>query len=814
MRGFLRFIAASLVVLVLVAIAGAGVGLAGLWFFGRGLPDYSQLAHYEPPVTTRVYAGDGRLMTEFAREKRVFVPIENLPKKLIEAFLSAEDKNFYEHQGIDPLGILRAIYVNLNNLGSGRRLVGASTITQQVAKNFLLGSEVSYKRKVREAILAFRIERALAKERILELYLNEIYLGFQAYGVAAAALYYFDKSLDELTIGEMAFLAALPKAPNNYHPVRRPEAAKARRDYVLDRMLEDGYINLTEAAWFKQGPVTARQRKEVEYVPAEYFTEEVRRELAAAYGERALYEGGLQVRTSLDSHMQAIATDALRRGLIDYDRRHGYRGPLVAAKRGVAPRDMLGQAETPPGIAPWQMAVVMASDHAGHAEIALANNRRGLIPMDELSWARTPGSNQTVGPAPRRPADVLRPGDVILVEPIADKKDVYGLRQVPEVGGAAVVMDPHTGRVLAIVGGYSYDISQFNRAIQAFRQPGSASKPMIYLAALEAGLTPASRILDAPVAYPQGPGLPLWEPKNYDRKFAGPISIRRALEQSRNVPTVRIAAHVGMDKVIDVFKRLNVVDEMRPMLSMSLGAGETTLLRLTAAYATLVNGGKHVEPTLIDRVQDRYGKTVFRHDGRLCPFCGLREWPGGDDPDLPDQRLQVVSAQHAYQMVNLLTGVVERGTGTRVKAVGKPLAGKTGTTNSAYDAWFVGFAPDLAVGVFVGFDQQKTLGPRETGGVVAAPIFRDIVAKALEGQPAQPFRTPPGVRLVRVDPETSLPAAGPRAILEAFLPGSEPDGPQPILGRDDLNNLSVTGGLEAPGLGDDGEADPSPGGLY
>lgn len=773
----------------------AGAGLYAFWYFGRGLPDYAQLADYEPPVTTRVHAGDGRLLAEYAREKRIFVPINAIPKQVIQAFLSAEDKNFFEHRGIDPTSILRAVFVNVQNMGSGRRPVGASTITQQVAKNFLLGNEVSLSRKAKEAILAFRIETALSKERILELYLNEIYLGLGAYGVAAASLNYFNKPLDVLTLAEAAYLAALPKAPNNYHPIRRAEAARERRDWVIGRMLDDGVISFADATYAKGQALAIRQRDETEFFVAEHFAEEVRRELAQRFGERALYEGGLSVRTSLDPRLNAIAEASLRRGLIDYDRRHGFRGP-EDQRAGEDARAAIAQFEAPPGLEPWEAAIVASLD-ANQAEIVLKSGRRGIIPMSELLWARKADEGRGMGPTPRRPSDVLKVGDIVLVDSLRDDKgpNCFSLQQLPEASGAIVAMDPHTGRVLAMVGGYSYRLSQFNRAVQAMRQPGSAFKTFVYLAALEQGFTPSTRILDAPVSFEQGPGLPLWEPKNYDRKFEGPATFRRDMEKSRNVPTVRLAAHIGMDKVVDVGLRLGIYDQLQPHLAYSLGAGETTVMRMTAAYAMLVNGGKRVTPTLVDRIQDRRGKTVYRADRRRCETCQHVAWSNQAEPDLPDERRQVIDRGTAFQMVNVLTGVVDRGTATRLKVIGKPIGGKTGTTNDSNDTWFVGFTPDLVVGVYVGYDTPQSLGTRETGGVVAAPIFGYFMDAALKDQPAVPFRIPPGIRLVRVDPETGLPAApgSPRAILEAYKPGTEPAGPQAILGHE---------GFWLPGKGD------------
>ncbi|GAB4195806.1 MAG: penicillin-binding protein 1A [Thalassobaculales bacterium] len=771
---------------VVLLLAGAGAVGYGVWHFSRGLPDHQQLVDYRPGTVTRVHAGDGRLLAEFATEKRVFVPIEAIPALVKGAFLAAEDKNFYEHPGIDVVSILRAAITNLSNLGSNRRPIGASTITQQVAKNFLLTNEVSIERKAKEALLALRIEQALSKDRILELYLNEIYLGQGAYGVAAAALAYFNKSLDELSVAEAAFLAALPKAPNNYNPARNPEAAQGRRDYVVQRMREDGWIDAAAAEAAMALPVTLRRREAEEFTRADFFAEEVRRQLLARYGEKGLYQGGLSVRTTLDPTLQQHADRALRDGLIAYDRRHGWRGPVGRLApdllSGTAWMDALRRLPPPPGLGSWRLVVVLEVS-AQSATIGFLDGSRGTVPFSEMAWARPWREEQRFGPPPRTPRDVLAPGDVVVVEAVA--KDAAGkplppgsfaLRQIPDVDGALVAMDPHTGRVLAMSGGWSYERSQYNRATQALRQPGSAFKPFVYMAALDNGYTPATQVLDAPFVIDQGPGLPKWKPKNYSGEFYGPSPLRIGIEKSRNLMTVRLAESIGMEKVVDYALRFGIFDRMQPLLSMSLGAGETTLMRMTTAYAMIVNGGRRIQPSLIDRVQDRDGRTIFRHDQRECTGCTALSAAEGPPPVLPDSREQVISPATAYQMTSMLQGVVERGTGTAIRAVGKPLGGKTGTTNEATDLWFVGFSPDLAVGIYIGFDNPKSMGARETGSSVAAPVFKQFMELALADRPATPFRIPPGVKLVRVNAETGEPARpGDRVtILEAFKPGSEP----------------------------------------
>ncbi|MEE8505826.1 MAG: penicillin-binding transpeptidase domain-containing protein, partial [Kiloniellales bacterium] len=607
----------------------------------------------------------------------------------------------------------------------------------------------------------------------------------------AASLNYFNKSLDELSIAEAAYLAALPKAPNNYHPIKRYEAALARRNWVIGRMLEDGRINFSEAeaAWAE--PLRVYRADPTEFVRADYFVEEVRREIAELYGDKALYQGGLSVRTTLDPRLQGVAERVLRAGLIAYDRRHGWRGPV--ARLDLTVQDWgqgLAAVEPPAGVGLWRLAVVLGLDEA-KADIAFLDGTGAYIPMAELTWARPWKENQRIGAKPKTPGEVLQPGDAVLVEPVAADAEgnayaagAHGLRQIPVINGGLVAMDPHTGRVLAMTGGFSYQHSEFNRVTQARRQPGSAFKPFVYLAALDSGFTPATIVLDAPFVVDQGPGLGKWKPANYSKRFYGPAPMRIGIEKSRNLMTVRLAQTIGMEKIVDYAVRLGIVDDMPSVLSMALGAGETTLLRLTTAYAMLVNGGRRIDPTLIDRVQDRRGRTVFRHDTRSCDGCRAETWTADTlPPELPDEREQVADPRTAYQVVSMLQGVVQRGTGRRVRAVGKPLAGKTGTTNEGYDTWFMGFSPDLAVGVFVGFDQPRTLGPKETGSSVSAPIFRDFMSAALKNQPAIPFRIPPGIRLVRINRETGrvARAGDKKVILEAFMPGTVPSGDEAVI---------------------------------
>ncbi|MGD9535867.1 MAG: penicillin-binding protein 1A [Alphaproteobacteria bacterium] len=769
----------GVVIVALVAII-AGAGAVAFYYYGKDLPDHEQLAGYDPPVVTRVHAGDGRLLAEYAVEKRSFVPLSAIPKDVINAFLAAEDKNFYEHFGVDPVSVISALVTNISNIGGDRRLVGASTITQQVAKNFLLSNELSFSRKIKEAILAMRIERSYSKDRILELYLNQIYLGAGSYGVAAAAIDYFGKSLSELTIAEAAYLGALPKAPNNYHPVRNHDAALARRNWVIRQMVENGAISNAEALLALAEPLEMRPRPKAEMVKADYFAEEARRWLIANYGEDKLYRGGLSVHTTLAPKLQAIAERAFQRGLLAYDQRHGWRGPLANIPLDEEWPSALAVQQVPDGAAlEWRLAVVTKTA-AKTAEIGFTDETAGTIALADLEWARRMREDRSLGPAVGKVGDVLNEGDVILVERKTDDKgqptDGYLLRQVPEVSGGMVVMDPHTGRVLAMVGGLSYGNSEFNRATQAKRQPGSAFKPFVYLTALDHGYTPSTVVMDAPIVLEQGPGLPLWKPENYEENFHGPSTLRYGVEHSRNLMTVRVAQAVGMPAVSDTAERFGIYDQMPHLLSTSLGSVETTLLRLTSAYAILVNGGKQVEPAFIERVQDKTGATIYRRDTRPCDGCQSAVYDGGPPPELADLRESVADPVSAYQVVSMLEGVVQRGTGRSVASLGFPVAGKTGTTNDQRDAWFVGMTPDLVVGTYVGFDTPRNLGKRETGGRVAAPIFRDFMAEAHKGEPAVPFRVPNGVRFVRVDLESgALPTRGSgEVILEAFKPGTEP----------------------------------------
>ena len=784
---FLGFLFTAGTILFLVGVAGAAVLL---WHFSQDLPDYSQLQDYEPPVMTRVHAADGSLVAEYANQRRLYIPIQAVPKMVINAFLSAEDKNFCEHNGLDYTGMARAAVFLVQNYGSSRRPQGASTITQQVAKNFLLTNELSFDRKIKEAMLALKIERTYSKDKILELYLNEIYLGLGAYGIAAASLIYFDKSVHELTVQEAAYLAALPKAPSDLNPYRQRERATERRNYVLDRMVENGYLSAKDGETAKKAPLDITARPTGAHIfAAEYFAEEVRREIYDRYGAKKLYEGGLSVRATLDPKLQVVARKALVDGFVQFDENQGWRGPVqtieLTGDWGVTLADVRSLSD----IAPWRMAVVLEIGEQT-ARIGFQPSRGptgavskerdvGIVPLDGVKWAKA-AAGPSKGRVPAKVSQVLNPGDVIYVDPLIEKdgkaKDgMYRLRQVPEISGAILAMDPLTGRILAMVGGFSYDQSQFNRATQALRQPGSAFKPIVYATALDNGYTPSSVVLDAPLEIDQGPGQETWKPENYEGKFYGPSTLRFGIEHSRNVMTVRLAQDIGMPLIADYAKRFGVYDDLPAYLSFSLGAGETTLLRMVTAYSMLDNGGKRVKPTLIDRIQDRYGHTIFRHDERECRACDAEKWADQPEPTLVDRREQVLDPMTAYQITSMMEGVVQRGTATVMKDLGKPLAGKTGTTNDAKDVWFIGFSPDLAVGVYLGYDKPRSIGSRATGGGLAAPIAKAFLKVALANKPAVPFRVPAGIKLIRVDPKTGVRVGpGQPSILEGFKPGTAP----------------------------------------
>ncbi|MDX6805419.1 penicillin-binding protein 1A [Terrihabitans rhizophilus] len=804
---FFGFVFATAAILGVVAAAGVAIFV---WQTGRDLPNHTALQNYEPPVITRLHASDGSMIGEYANQRRLFLPIQAVPQLVLSAFISAEDKNFYQHSGIDFTGIARAALAFVEHFGTDRRPQGASTITQQVAKNFLLTNELSMTRKIKEALLSMRIEQTFSKDKILELYVNEIYLGLGNYGIAAAALNYFDKSVHELNIAEVAYLAALPKAPNNYNPFRQTDRAIERRNWVIDRMVENGYVKPEDAQKAKDSPlgVIARAGAPHNYT-APYYSEEVRRVLYEKYGAKGLYEGGLSVRTALEPQLQELAKKALTDGLVKFDEARGWRGPVKHIELGADWGPALAEVPALNDVS-WQLAVVIGVQ-GNQVAIGLQPGREGsgavkpdretgTIPTEGLKWARWASGVE-------KPANLkgpVQPGDVVYVEPLKTKSGEagqYRLRQPPEISGAMAVMDPFTGRVLALVGGFSYAQSEFNRGTQALRQPGSSFKPLIYAAALENGYTPSSLVLDAPIEIAQGSGQEDWKPENYGNDFNGPSTLRYGIEKSRNVMTVRLAQDMGMPIITEYARRFGAYDDLPPFLSMALGAGETTLLRMVSSYSVFANGGKKVTPSLIDRIQDRYGRTVYRHDERECQGCRATDWRNQQPPTLADHREQILDPLTAYQMTSIMEGAVLRGTGTALREVGKPVAGKTGTTNDYKDAWFVGFSPDLVVGVYLGYDKPRGMGKSATGGGLAAPVAAEFMKMALADKPAVPFRVPAGIKLVRINPATGM-RAGPgdqRVILEAFKPGTAPPDNYTVIGGESYEGQAVNVTPEAAG---------------
>ena len=757
MLNFLNFSLKFIIIFFTVVVFFA---FSTLWYFSIGLPDYKKLSDYQPPISSRVYSKDNKLIAEYALEKRLFIPFDSIPEKVINAFLSAEDKNFFSHPGIDAKGIFRAIIKNIKNISQKKRLEGASTITQQVAKNFLLTNEVSVKRKIKEAILAFRIERAYTKERILELYLNQIYLGQGTYGIAAASLEYFDKSIKELKYSETALLAALPKAPSKYNPYRYPEVAKFRRNLVLQNLEENNFISKKQFNVFKDSKLNLKKRKIEIINEANSYTEEVRRTVKNIYGFEKLYSQGLSIKTPLNINYQIQALKSLRKGIEDYDRRRGWRGPITNKIKNKNWKQTIAQYKLDPTLN-WDLAEVI---NLSKNEIKFKtinkkkNNIEGDLVLKNIKW--------TI-PKKKLIQNVYKIGDIILVK---KENNLWLLKQYPKVNGGIVVLDPFTGDVLALVGGFNFKKSEFNRVTQAKRQPGSAFKPIVYAAALEKGFSPNSIILDAPFVESQGVGLKNWKPENYGKKFYGPTTLRKGVEYSRNLMTVRIAKILGLEEILNLSKKLNIYDEIPELLSVSLGAAETTLINLTSAYAPFVNGGNKIEPKLISRIQDRRGKTIFQVKNRKCIGCDNFINETIKFPKIENINEKVLSKETAYQMTSILQGVVKRGTAKKLRSLNVPLAGKTGTTNDNYDAWFIGFSSNLVIGAYVGYDNPKTLGKFETGSRVALPIFKDFVENALYKEDFDDFQIPENIYLTSLNYDTgnkSLPGEK-NSIIEAL----------------------------------------------
>tara|TARA_B110000003_G_scaffold256461_1_gene274007 strand:+ start:45 stop:2384 length:2340 start_codon:yes stop_codon:yes gene_type:complete len=748
--------------------------LAVLWAFSNKLPDYKFLKSYKPPVSSKVYSGEGELVNDFSTEKRIFVPYKAIPKKVINAFLSAEDKNFFSHPGVDAKGVLRATINNISNIISSKRLEGASTITQQVAKNFLLTNEVSLNRKFKEAILAFRIERALSKERILELYLNQIYLGEGTYGVASASLEYFDKPINELNYNEAAVLAALPKAPSRYNPYKNIELAKFRRDLVLQNLFENNYINKKKYEEFINKKILLKKRKKIYLEDTRYYVEDIRKNVIDKFSYEKVYKQGLNINTPINLNLQKIATQSLRDGLISYDKRRGWRGPIQNKKYSNKWMNNLKKFRLEKSIN-WQLAIIKKIKKFS-VEIETENKLKGFIKYENISWTK------------KELNELFKLGDIIYVENI--NKDNFALRQLPEINGGIVVMDPFTGRVLALSGGFSFTKSEFNRVTQASRQPGSAFKPFIYALALENGYTPSTLILDAPLVLEQGYDLKMWKPENYGKKFYGPSTLRMGLEKSRNLMTVRIAQDLGVKKIVNFTEQLGIYDNPNELLSISLGSAETTLLKLTSAYCSFVNGGKLIKPIMIDRIQDSEGNTIFNNETRKCANCKQISFLSKEYPKIEDKFPQIFSPETAYQMTSILEGVVKRGTGKKLRDLKLDVAGKTGTTNKNTDAWFIGFTSKLAIGVYVGSDNPKPLGKYETGAKAALPIFKDFIKNGIKKEEARPFKVADNILMMVIDPVT-----GQRARFESkttIIESYKKDIPE----NDNFENLKINNRLK------------------
>ena len=748
--------------------------LSVLWAFSNNLPDYKFLNGYKPPVSSKVYSGEGELVNDFSTEKRIFVPYKAIPKKVINAFLSAEDKNFFSHPGVDAKGVMRAIINNISNIISSKRLEGASTITQQVAKNFLLTNEVSLNRKLKEAILAFRIERALSKERILELYLNQIYLGEGTYGVASASLEYFDKPISELDYGESALLAALPKAPSRYNPYKDIKLAKFRRNLVLQNLFENNYLDKKKYDKFIDSKILLKKRKKIFLEDTRYYVEDIRKDVIKKFGFEKVYKQGLNINTPINLSLQKIATESLRKGLIKYDKRKGWRGPLLNKRYSKKWNNNLEKFRLEKSIN-WNLAIIKKVEKF-IVEIETNNKSKGFINYKNIAWTK------------KELSELFKIGDIVYVENI--DKNNFALRQLPEINGGIVVMDPFTGRVVALSGGFSFKKSEFNRVTQASRQPGSAFKPFIYALALENGYTPSTLILDAPLVLEQGSDLKMWKPENYGKKFYGPSTLRMGLEKSRNLMTVRIAQDLGLKKIVNFSKQLGIYNNPSELLSISLGSAETTLMKLTSAYCSFVNGGKLIKPIMIDRIQDSEGNTIFNNEKRKCLNCNQISFLDNNYPKIKDEFLQIFSQETAYQMISILEGAVQRGTGRKLKDLKLDIAGKTGTTNKNTDTWFIGFTSKLVIGVYVGADQPKPLGKYETGAKTALPIFKSFVKKAVNKEDARPFKVAENILMMVIDPLTGKKsdAKSTKTIIESYKKNS--------LFKEDVFNLNVNNRLK------------------
>ena len=744
---------------ILILLITVGLGLfvsiiVILWTYSNKLPDYKFLKNYKPSVSSKLYSGGGELVSDFSSEKRIFVPYNTIPKKVIHAFLSAEDKNFFSHPGVDARGIIRAVLRNISNIIYEKRLEGASTITQQVAKNFLLSNEVSLNRKIKEAILAFRIERALSKERILELYLNQIYLGQGAYGIASASLRYFDKPISKLDYAEASLLAALPKAPSKYNPFKNIDLAKRRRDLVIKNLYDNSYIGYKKYKKLLNTKITLKKRKKIYLEDARYYVEDVRKFIVEKYGFDRVYKQGFNIKTPINLDIQTIATQSLRDGLIQYDKRKGWRGPLLNKKDTNNWNNDLKKYHLEKSIG-WNLAIIKKKNKF-FVEIETDQKIAGKIEYQDVSWTK------------KELDKLFKVGDIVYVNKIKD--NIFSLKQLPKANGGIVVMDPFTGRVIAMSGGFSFKRSEFNRATQATRQPGSAFKPFIYALALENNFTPSTLILDAPIVLDQGEDLKKWKPENYGKKFYGPSTLRTGLEKSRNLMTVRIAQELGIKKITTFSKQLKIYENPEELMSISLGSAETTLLKLTTAYCSFINGGKLIEPIFVDRIQDSEGNTIYNSEKRVCKKCNEISYLGEEIPKITDNFPQIFSAETAYQVTSMLEGAIQRGTGRKLKDLNLDLAGKTGTTDENNDAWFVGFTSNLVVGVYVGFDEPKSLGRYETGSKTALPIFKAFIKNAVKKKDARPFKVAKNIKMMVIDLITGKKAnfGSKKTIIEAF----------------------------------------------
>ena len=772
------YIKLMLILLCIFAFISISIIFYTLWRYSPELPSYENIMNYKPNLSSRIYSSDGLLLKSFYTEERIFIPGNRIPKNIKNAFLASEDKNFYDHYGIDIFAILRALFTNIVNINSNKRVVGASTITQQVVKNLLLTNELSYSRKIKEIILAVRVENILDKDEILELYLNDIYLGFGSYGIGSASLNYFNKSIYDLELHEIAFLAALPKAPNNYNPKRNYFKAVERRNWVIDRMYVNKFIESNDLN-YKNKPLEVYKRVDTEFSDADYYYEEIRKELFKKYGKEKLYSEGLIIKTALDSEIQEKANQSLIEGLIDYQKKQGWNGLIENTTLENFFNKKQEYKNKNPFYPDWHEVII---DKVNKTTIEVYNlsKEKLIINLDNQynDWLLN--------------VNFIK-GDVIYIE---KKNKDYIINQEPQVNGAIIVLDPYNGDILALAGGYSFNKSEFNRATQAKRQPGSAFKPIVYLAALNEGYTPSTLILDAPYVVDQGPGLPKWKPSNYTDEFYGLTTMRTGIEKSRNLMTVRLANRIGMNKILSMANNLNISDGLDDKLSMSLGSGVITLKDLTNAYATIANGGKKVEPKLVTSIYSRDGKKIFDTRSKKCLDCKIKKIsPNVKIPNLNENKNIIIDPRLAYQITSMMEGVIKRGTAKKLQDLGVPIAGKTGTTNENKDAWFIGFTPDLVIGVYVGYDQPKSLGYKQTGSSVAVPIFKNFAEKIKINKNKKPFRVPSGISFVRIDPNNGMVSNKKSSIVEPFILGSEPfSGNITIIdGLENFNNDSITG---------------------